>query len=147
MKKLVVIAIALFTLNGMAQEKRKRSAERHDKMELRKDMSPSDIADLKTKELTLRLDLTDRQEKDIHKIILAQSEVNQNLRKEHKAEGDKKEKPSKDEFLKMRNHRLDQKIEMKREMKTILTPEQYSKFEKMKPRKHRRKGKRRKKDR
>jgi hypothetical protein len=45
----------------------------------------------------------------------------------------------------MQNHKLDQQIAMKREMKTILTPEQYAKFEKMRPRKQRRKGKDRKK--
>ena len=139
MKKLVVIALTLFTLNGIAQEKRKRFSKGHDKMELRKEMTPKDIADLKTKKLTLRLDLTDVQQQKIHKIILDQTEENQSLRKEHKIDGDKMEKLSKDEFVKMQNHRLDQQIEMKREMKTILTTEQYAKFENIKPRKYRKK--------
>ncbi len=137
MKKLMVIALALFTLNGVAQEKRKKSSERHSKMELRKEMTPKDIADLKAKKMTLRLDLTDAQQQKVHRLILKQAETNQSLRKEHKADGEKREKPSKEERVKMQNHKLDQLIAMKREMKTILTPEQYAKFEKKKPKKPR----------
>jgi uncharacterized membrane protein YgaE (UPF0421/DUF939 family) len=79
MKTLIVIALTLFTLNGVAQEKRKRSSERHDKIELRKEMTPEDIAGLKAKKLTLRLDLTDAQQNEAHKIILEQSKSNQDL--------------------------------------------------------------------
>ena len=141
MKTLIVIALTIFTLNGVAQEKRKRGSERHDKMELRKEMTPEDIADLKSKKLTLRLDLTDTQQNEARKIILQQSKLNHDLRDEHKTNADKREKPSKDAFVKMQNHKLDQLISLKREMKTILTPEQYAKFEKMRPRKQRGKGK------
>ncbi|BAO74891.1 hypothetical protein [Winogradskyella sp. PG-2] len=144
MKKILVIALALFTLNGVAQEKRKRSSERHEKMDMRKDMSPKDIADLKSKKMTLRLDLTDAQQRKVHKLILNQAEVNQNKRKERKGYDEKREKPSKEERLKMQNQRLDQMIALKREFKTILTAEQYAKFEKMQPEKQRRKGKRKK---
>lgn len=147
MKTLIVITLALFTLNGVAQEKRKRGSQDDYKMELRKEMTPEDIADLKAKKLTLRLDLTDAQQNEAHKIILKQSKSNQDLRKEHKTNGEKREKPSKDTFVKMQNHKLDQLIAMKREMKTILSPEQYAQFEKMRPKKQRRKGKDRKNNR
>ena len=146
MKKLVVIALALITLNGMAQEKRNQSVDREELSEFRKDMTPNEIAGLKSKQMTLQLDLTDKQQSKVHSIILTHSETNQNLRKESKgANDDQKEKRSKDDFVKMQNHRLDQKIEMKREMKAILSPEQYAKFEKMRPRQHRKKGNHKKK--
>jgi Spy/CpxP family protein refolding chaperone len=132
MKKLLIIALAFFTLNGMAQ-KREHKADRKQGFELRKQMTPADIADLKAKKLTLKLDLTDAQQQKVRKIILKQSEKNQKLRKEQKAAGEKREKPTKDEFVKMQNHKLDQLIEFKRELKTILTPEQYEKFETMQP--------------
>ncbi|WP_152487251.1 hypothetical protein [Winogradskyella psychrotolerans] len=145
MRNLLVIAVALFTLNGMAQEKEKRS-DRKDRSELRMQMTPSDIADLKSKKLTLKLDLTDAQQKKIHTIFLSEAKANEGLRQKHKAaEGEKREKPSQEEFLKMQNTRLDQQIEMKREMKTILNAEQYAKFEKMKPRDHKKRGDRHKK--
>ncbi len=146
MKKLVVIALALITLNGMAQEKRNQSVDREELSEFRKDMTPNEIAGLKSKQMTLQLDLTDKQQSKVHSIILTHSKTNQNLRKESKgANDDQKEKRSKDDFVKMQNHRLDQKIEMKREMKAILSPEQYAKFEKMRPRQHRKKRNHKKK--
>lgn len=140
MRNLLVIALALFTLNGIAQEKEKRS-DRKDRSELRMQMTPSNIADLKSKKLTLRLDLTDAQQKKVHSIFLNEAKANEGLRQKHKAaEGEKRERPSQEDFLKMQNIRLDQQIEMKREMKTILNAEQYAKFEKMKPRKHKKRG-------
>ncbi|WP_179335745.1 hypothetical protein [Winogradskyella costae] len=140
MKKLLVIAVALFTLNGMAQEKEKRS-ERKDRSELRMQMTPNDIADLKSKKLTLKLDLTAAQQKKVHSIFLNEAKANEGLRQKHKsAEGEKRERPSQEEFLKMQNTRLDQQIEVKRDMKTILNAEQYAKFEKMKPKKHKKRG-------
>ena len=140
MKKLLVVALALFTLNGMAQEK-DQTSHRKDRSELRKDMTPNDIADLKSKKLTLKLDLTDAQQKKVHAIFLKEAKANETLKQKHKtSKGEKREKPSKEEFLKMQNARLDQQIEIKREMKTILNKEQYAKFEQMKPRKDKKRG-------
>ena len=103
-------------------------------------MTPSEIADLKSKKMTLDLDLTDAQQKEVYTVVFNQVKENESLRKERRTEdGKKREKPSKEEFMKLQNHKLDQRIEMKREMKAILTPEQYAKYEKMKPRKKRKK--------
>ncbi len=146
MKNLVALALVLFTLNGMAQERRKNQSDRKGPSEMMKQMTPNDIADLKSKKLTLKLDLTDAQQKKAHDLILTQAQDHEGLRKERQARNiEKREKPSKDEFVKMENRRLDQQIKMKREMKALLTPEQYVKFEKMNPRKHKKEGKRGKK--
>lgn len=146
MKKLVVFALALVTLNGMAQEKKQKVKDRVHRSELMKDMSPNDIADLKTKKLTLELDLSDKQQKAVHKVILEQAEAREKLRKDRQSNtDDQKEKPSKDEMVQMRKDRLDSEIEMKREMKAILTQEQYEKYEKMTSNKRQRGKKRGKK--
>jgi hypothetical protein len=137
MKTLVVIAVALFTINGIAQEKRTNQINQKGRSELMKQMTPNDIADLKTKRLTLKLDLNDEQQKKVHRLILNKAKANENFRKEHKeANLENKEKFTKDEFVKIEKRKLDQQIKMKREMKALLTPEQYAKFEKMKPRHH-----------
>tara|TARA_R110002049_G_scaffold155735_4_gene320651 strand:- start:102 stop:545 length:444 start_codon:yes stop_codon:yes gene_type:complete len=147
MKKLVIIALALVTLNGFAQQKGHRKMDRENTSELRKEMTPSDIADLKAKKLTLKLDLTDAQQKEVHLLILEQAKTRDGLRKEHLAKkGDKKEKPSKDDIVKRQNQKLDEQIKMKRKMKTILNADQYAKFEKMKPRKHKKRSKGKKKE-
>lgn len=144
MKNLVLAVLAIFTLSTSAQERR-QDRKGHDHMkEIMKDLTPEEVANLKTKKMTLRLDLTDRQQQQVESIFLDQAIERQKKREARngKAEG---EKPSKEEFLKMENQRLDHQIEMKRQMKEILSEEQYAKFEKMKPRRHHKKGKRAKK--
>ena len=105
-----------------------------------KDLTPEEVANLKTKKLRLKLDLTDIQQKKVESILLEHAVERQNKRKAHQNKKEK-DKPSKEEFLKMQNARLDSKIEMKQKMKDILTEEQYAKFEKMKPRRHQRRDK------
>lgn len=146
MKKLLIIAIALVTLNGFAQRDGNKKMDRENRSELRKDMTPNDMADLKSKKLTLKLDLTDKQQKEVKALFLEQAQNREKLRKERKAKnGEQKEKPSTEEFVKMQNLKLDKQIQMKRKMKSILTAEQYTEFEKMKPRKHKKERKNNKK--
>ncbi|NNE31907.1 MAG: hypothetical protein HKN40_06010 [Winogradskyella sp.] len=146
MKNVIIIAMTLFTIYGMAQQQNKRFKDGGDKSELRKEMTPKDIADLKSKKLTLQLDLSQEQQKEVHSIILKQSEERKAQRENR--EHNKEDKPSKDDFVKKKNERLEQAIEMKQKMKSVLTSEQYAKFETLKPekRKHkvRRKSKRNK---
>lgn len=141
MKSLVVIAIAFSTLSVNAQERRQERKGNDHKKEIMKDLTPEEVANLKTKKLRLKLDLTDMQQKKVESILLEQAVERQNKRKAHQNKKEK-DKPSKEEFLKMQNARLDSKIEMKQKMKDILTEEQYAKFEKMKPRRHQRQDKR-----
>ena len=140
MKSLVVIAIAFSTLSVNAQERRQERKGNDHKKEIMKDLTPEEVANLKTKKLRLKLDLTDIQQKKVESILLEHAVERQNKRKAHQNKKEK-DKPSKEEFLKMQNARLDSKIEMKQKMKDILTEEQYAKFEKMKPRRHQRRDK------
>ena len=141
MKNLVVIAIAFLTLSATAQDRRQERKGNDHRKEIMKDLTPEEVANLKTKKLRLKLDLTDIQQKKVESILLEQAVERQNKRKAHQNKKEK-DKPSKEEFLKMQNARLDSKIEMKQKMKDILTEEQYAKFEKMKPRRHQRRDKR-----
>ena len=141
MKKLALIAIALFTLHGMAQSK--HNIEK--RQELRRDMTPQDIASLKSKQMTLKLDLSDAQQRQVYNLILAQAEEGQKLRKAHLAKKEKGLKPTKDELVAFRNQKLDRQIEMKRKMKAILSAEQYAKLEKMKLERKGKKGRYQKK--
>ena len=140
MKSLVVIAIAFSTLSVNAQERRQERKGNDHRKEIMKDLTPEEVANLKTKKLRLKLDLTDMQQKKVESILLEQAVERINKRKAHQNKKEK-DKPSKEEFLKMQNARLDSKIEMKQKMKDILTEEQYAKFEKMKPRRHQRRDK------
>ncbi len=135
MKNLLMIALAVFTLQATAQENKKeaRKGEMKERMEARQDMSPEDMAKLQTKKMTLHLDLTEKQQVEVEKILLAEAKdrkakMEEFKEKKEKAEG---EKPSKEDRLKMMNEKLDHQIEMKKKMKAILNAEQYEKYDKM----------------
>ena len=82
-------------------------------------LTPEEVATLKTKKMVLHLDLNDAQQDDIYKINLEQAK----MRKAHMAERKARKesgaagKPSKEERLAMANKRLDHQIEVKAKMK------------------------------
>ena len=132
MKKLVMIAIALITIQVSAQEGKNRHA----------DFSPEEMAQLQTKKMTLALDLTEAQQQQISAINLENAKVRK-AKMESRRQKVKGEKPSKEDMLKMKNERLDAQIANKKRMKTILNAEQYEKWEKNFGRRQAMKGKKR----
>lgn len=151
MKKLIIIALALFALQVTAQEKKERynKKERANKM---MNLSAEDMATLQTKKMTLHLDLNESQQakiKDINLENATKRKAMMEARKAKKESGDAK-KPTQEQRLKMANARLDHKIAMKAKMKNILNEEQYAKWEKSQARmamkgKNKKKGKGKKK--
>ncbi len=135
MKKLILIALALVTIQVSAQN-RNRDDRKGDRMEQRdkfKDFTPEEVAQLQTKQMALDLNLTEAQQKQIQKINLenavdrkAKMEARQSRMKDDNAE-----KPNKEERLKMMNERLDKQLEMKQKMSKILNADQFEKWEKM----------------
>lgn len=143
MKNVLLIALALFTMNAAAQAQRTEQSNRKTGSEMMKQMTPNERADLQTKKLTLKLDLSDAQQENVHAIILEQANTRENFRQARKiATAEKATKPSKDAVFKMRKDRRDQQIKLKRDMKAILTPDQYEKFEKIHSMKHNKRRKR-----
>ena len=144
MKNLLMIALALVTLNASAQERKKesRKEDMKDKMEMRQDRTPEETAQLQAKKMTLHLDLTAAQQEEVEKVLLADAQERQSKMAALKAKKEANdEKPSKEDLLKMQNDRLDHQIAMKKKMKGILNADQYEKFEKMQQRKEGAKGK------
>ncbi|MBN4070239.1 hypothetical protein JYT76_00995 [Olleya sp. AH-315-F22] len=134
MKKLILIVMALVTMQITAQEQ-KREHKQRDKQERTqrfKDFTPEQIAKLQTKKMSLKLDLTEAQQRNIEKIYLANAKERLAKRKERKLEREKNngKKQSKDERFNFMNGRLDKQISNKKEMKRILSKEQFEKFEK-----------------
>lgn len=133
MKKIVIIFIALVTLQVTAQDKQRapRGERPGDRMEAMKDMTPEEMATLQTKRMTLHLDLTAEQQKKVQALNLEEAQMRKAKMEEHQAkkESGEMQKPSKEERLKMMNDRLDHQIAMKQKMKSILNDEQYNKWE------------------
>ncbi len=134
MKKIIVAALLLSGLAGFAQTEGRKSETGM----MKSDMTPEQMATLRTKKLTLALDLTEAQQK---KILAIQLE-NAKLRMEKKeAWKDQKESENRKSFsaedrFKLQNERLDRAIAQKEQMRSILNEEQFGKWEKM----HQRRG-------
>ncbi len=134
MKKLVVIAIALASLQAIAQNHKgeQRKGEHKENVHKFNDFSPEQIAILQTKKMTLHLDLTEMQQREIQKINLANAierKAKMETRKKMK-ESNASEKPSIEERFNMMSERLDNQIARKKQMQAILSKEQFEKLEK-----------------
>ena len=133
MKKLILIALALVTIQVSAQNK-KQGERRGDPMERGQRMSdftPEEMAQLQTKKTTLLLDLTVAQQKEVEKLHLENAKERQAFRETRQAkrkDGNGKNS-NKEERLNMANQRLDRQLEMKKKMKKILNDEQFEKWE------------------
>ncbi len=113
-----------------------QKGERHQRSAMH-DMTPEEMATLQTKKMTLALDLTDAQQKQMQALNLENAKKRKAAMEERKArkeKGDAK-KPSSQERYAMKTERLDNMIAHKAEMKEILSQEQYEKWEKMGQRK------------
>ena len=134
MKRLIIIALVLLTVQVTAQERNNRqNKERGERNERYQDYTPEEMATLQTKKMTLHLDLTKSQQKEIQKLNLENAierKAKMDARKSQK-EGNEFQKPSKEERFKMQNERLDNQIAMKNKMKNILNDDQFVKWEQL----------------
>lgn len=120
MKKLL-LTLALLTA-GVATAQQDNSTQTNEKAAL----NPEKIAEMQSKRLTLALDLTDKQQKQVYDLTLQnmQSRKNKPNRKDLKTMTNAQKQD-------LRLQRMDAMIDHKREMKNILTDDQYDRWEKM----------------
>lgn len=120
MKKVLIIVMALATFAVNAQNKNSERKENH--KEMKANLTPEQRADLKTKKMTLALDLTASQQQKVKQLIL-------------KAENERPERPENwkemtdTQKYEAKSAMLDRRIAMKKELKEILTEEQMTKWE------------------
>jgi len=128
----MLIAIALISLQGIAQERQRehRKGDRNERSQTLRNLNPEEAATLQTKKMTLRLDLTEAQQKEVYKINLANAKERQTKMEAVKKMRENGEKPSKGNRYSMMNERLDKQIAQKKQMKSILSKEQFEKLEK-----------------
>ena len=119
MKKMI-LAIALVATTLTFAQDRKQGREK---------LTPEQQTELQVKKMTLDLDLDAKQQKEIKTILLEQAKKREAKMAEMKAKREKGEKPSADEKFAMKNKMLDNQIENKAQMKKILKPEQFAKWE------------------
>ena len=123
MKKLVtfLIVVVLFSTIANAQGRNQRFKNRDN-------YTPEQIADLQTKRLALQLDLTDKQQKEIYALKKKQAEERDQFVKEYREKRQSGTLTS-DERYAYSSKRLERQAKVKKEMKNILTQEQFEKWE------------------
>jgi len=129
MKNILLPLVFMLAIGSVQAQKR------GDRQENRQDMAanraPKEMASLQAKKMTLALDLTDKQQKEITNLLFN----NQEKRKENKMTRADFKALSKEDKIALQQNRLDEKIATKRAIKNILNEEQYVRFEKMAARK------------
>lgn len=154
MKRILLIAIAFFTLNATAQQQKSQQKqgdrkERPQRMNKFKDFTPEEMAELKTKKMTLDFDLTDAQKKDIYTLNLKEAQDRKQMMEERKnSQGENEGRGkgqenmrSKEERFNMANDKLDKQIAHKKEMQRILNKDQFEKWEKVNKSRNKNRGK------
>jgi len=119
MKKLILVATLAVSALTFAQEKIQKN----------KKMTTEQRTELQVKKMTLDLDLDAKQQKDIKALLIEEDEKREKKMAEMKAKKEKGEKPLTDEKFEIKNKILDNQIEHKAQMKKILRPEQFQKWE------------------
>lgn len=127
MKKSILVAFTLLlSLNTMSYAQQKWSKDiKNELYSKRGGISPEESAKMQTKEMTLALDLSDEQQKDVEEALLSfHNDV-----QETKTSMDKKyDDMSLEEKRAIKSIYLDHQIALKQKMKTILNEKQYEKF-------------------
>jgi hypothetical protein len=140
MRNTLFICSLLICFTAFAQHPEKGRQRQGKPNVERPDYSPEQIAELKTKKLTLMLDLSEAQQKKISQLELEAAKSRKSM-----MEGrERGEKPSNEERFNKQSEMLDRQIAHKKSMKSILNKEQFEKWEKSVTAKgKRRKGQRR----
>jgi len=125
MKRVFAALLLVIGLSSQAQE-RQRGPQGGPHAEMEK-LSPAQRRDLRVKEMTLRLDLSTAQQKDMSK-IMENADAN---REKFKAQfaADKGKELTADEIYARKSTMLDNKIAEKQSVKKVLNEEQYKKWE------------------
>lgn len=132
MKKLagITVIVMLMTISINAQQKNKQHRKGSD-------FTIEQKATLKVKQMTLDLDLNASQQKEIYAIVKTNAEDREKAMTKRKENKENKVQLTSDQKFEMQNNRLDKMIAHKTAMKTILTKDQYAKWEENKDSKKR----------
>lgn len=126
MKKIaLIIAILGFSISAIAQNYPKGEK-----------LTPEQQNQLQLKRMTLELDLTASQQKDLAPLLAEQNSKRKERREEMKANKENHKQLSTNERFELKNKMLDEQIEFKAKMKKVLNKEQFEKWERLQEKKH-----------
>jgi hypothetical protein len=122
MKNVLIAIILLTSLTTLAQDRKMR----------RDEFTPEQRVELHVKKMTLDLDLNDKQQKDVKKLLTEQNKKREAFQSKQQILKESGKKPTPEEQYQMRSALLDEKIAFKSELKKILSEKQMEKWEDIK---------------
>ncbi len=121
------ILLPLVLLLAIATTQAQRNNDRQEnRREIAANMDPAAIASIQAKKMTLALDLTDKQEREITEILVANKS-----NRDQKITREQYQAMSAADKLAVKEKKMDAQIATKRAFKEILNDDQYERFEKM----------------
>jgi len=123
MKKTIALLVLLIGLNTTAQ-KMYPSMQR----KMLPKFTPEQQATLKSKKMTLQLDLNNKQQNQIYSLILKHEQNIQKFKQKQRAAFIKGEKPSREQQFNLLNKGLEARINFQKKLKNILTDKQYQQW-------------------
>ena len=134
MKNIASILVFIFVFAFTIQAQKKRGYKQQ--------LTINQQTSLKVKQMTLVLDLSDKQQQQVTPLLRAAIAFRQAAMEKRKEARKQKKRLSSDEIYAIKSQVLDNKISMKRNMKNILNATQFETFKKMyKQRMKKKKGK------
>jgi len=134
MKNIASILVLIFVFTFTIQAQKKRGYKQQ--------LTINQQTSLKVKQMTLVLDLSDKQQQQVTPLLRAEIAFRQAAMEKRKEARVEKRRPTSDEIYLIKNQLLDNKITMKRSMKDILNTNQFKTFQKIyKQRMKKKKGK------
>lgn len=147
MKKVRTVLVIALMSSAMVVAQHK-NGKRSPKAQYLQELTTEQLATLKTKKMTLALDLSAKQQEAIFEFNKSEAEFRKAKiagRKSQKETGERT-RPTADERFAMENARLDHRIAQQQELKKILNDEQFDQWKKMQLYKHARGKKSRQKE-
>ena len=120
MKNIASILVLIFVFTFTIQAQKKKGYKQQ--------LTINQQTSLKVKQMTLVLDLSDRQQQQVTPLLRAAIAFRQAAMKKRKEARKQKKRPSSDEIYAIKSQVLDNKISMKRSMKDILNETQFKAF-------------------
>ena len=134
MKNIASILVFIFVFTFTIQAQKKRGYKQQ--------LTINQQTSLKVKQMTLALDLSDKQQQQVTPLLRAAIAFRQAAVGKRKEARKQKKRSTSDEVYVVKSQLLDKKISMKRNMKNILNATQFETFKKMyKQRMKKKKGK------
>ncbi|EIA08843.1 hypothetical protein [Flavobacterium frigoris] len=135
MKKLIIAALLVVGMTSFAQQGNKTD-KRQGRAEMEK-FTPEQRNELMLKKMTLELDLSSKQQAQMKSVIAEKSAKREAMMEARK---ENKEKMTSDQRFAMKSKMMDEQIAMKAKMKSILSAEQFEKWDAMKAKHHKKRG-------